>query len=140
LSESGSPWSSGLRPTGIRTLFVSAIGAAAGMAVLAVTAGFIFGYALMGLGVAIGLALGVTNAIGLRKRVAAIAIAGGAKRPAAMSSVRRLAVVTVVIFALVIANRNLGIGAVLGLGMFQFALLISSSRVMLQALRAEGRP
>jgi hypothetical protein len=28
---------------------------------------------------------------------------------------------------------------VLGLGMFQFALLISSSRVMLQALRNEGR-
>jgi hypothetical protein len=109
------------------------------MAVLAVAAGLIFGYALIGLGVAIGLGLGVVNAIGLRKRVAAIAIAGGAKRPAAMSSVRRLAFVTVVVFALVLANKQLGIGAVLGLGMFQFALLISSSRVMLQALRNEGR-
>jgi hypothetical protein len=110
------------------------------MAVLAVAAGLIFGYALIGLGVAIGLGLGALNAAGLRKRVAAIAIAGGAKRPAAMSSVRRLVVVTIVVFSLVLADRDMGIGAVVGLGMFQFALLVSSSRVMLQALRNEGRP
>lgn len=109
------------------------------MAVIAVITGLIFGYALIGLGVAIGLFLGVGNAMGMRHMASTIAAAGGAKRPAAMSSLRRLALVTFVVFALVLLKRDLGIGALVGLGLFQFALLISSSRVMLQALREEGR-
>jgi hypothetical protein len=139
LSQSGGAWSSGLRAGGIRTLFLSALGAGAGMAVLAVIAGFIFGYALIGLGVAIGLLLGAGNALGMRHMAATIAAAGGAKRPAALSSLRRLALITVVVFGLVFLKRDLGVGAIVGLGLFQFALLISSSRVMLQALREEGR-
>jgi hypothetical protein len=124
---------------GIRTLFLSAVGASVGMAIVAMIVGLVFGYPLIGFGVAIGLALGVANAMGMRSMAASIATSGGQKKPAVMSSVRRLAGVTLVVFALVVLERDLGIGALVGLGLFQFALLISSSRVMLQALRAEGQ-
>lgn len=138
LSESSGAWSSGLRANGIRTLLLSALGAAAGMAAVAVIVGFVFGYGLVGLGVAVGLLLGAANAVGMRRMANAIAAAGGAKRPAAMSSLRRLALITAVVFGLVAVNRDMGLGAIVGLGLFQFTLLISSSRVMLQALRDEG--
>jgi hypothetical protein len=108
------------------------------MAAVAIIVGFAFGYALTGLGVAVGLMLGAGNAVGMRRMANAIAAAGGAKRPAAMSSLRRLALITAVVFAMVAINRDLGIGAIVGLGLFQFTLLVSSSRVMLQALRDEG--
>ncbi|MCL2395702.1 MAG: hypothetical protein FWC87_13580 [Acidimicrobiaceae bacterium] len=120
-------------------MLLSALGAAAGMAVVAVIVGFVFGYALTGLGVAIGLLLGASNAVGMRRMANAIAAAGGAKRPAAMSSLRRLALITAVVFGLVAVKRDLGLGAIVGLGLFQFTLLVSSSRVMLQALRDEGQ-
>lgn len=139
LSETSGSWSSGLRASGIRTLLLSALGAAAGMAAVAIAAGFAFGYGLIGLGVAVGLLLGASNAIGMRRMASAIAAAGGAKRPAAMSSLRRLAFITAVVFGLVALNRDLGMGAIVGLGLFQFTLLLSSSRVMLHALREEGR-
>lgn len=139
LSESSGAWSSGLRASGIRTLLLSALGAAAGMAVVAIVVGFVFGYGLVGLGLAVGLLLGAGNAVGMRRMANAIAAAGGAKRPAAMSSLRRLALITAVVFGLVALNRDMGLGAIVGLGLFQFTLLISSSRVMLQALRDEGR-
>lgn len=121
-------------------MLLSALGAAAGMAVVAIIAGFVFGYGLVGLGVAIGLLLGASNAVGMRRMASAIAAAGGAKRPAAMSSLRRLGLITAVVFGLIIFNRDLGMGAIVGVGLFQFTLLVSSSRVMLQALRDEGHP
>jgi hypothetical protein len=109
------------------------------MAVLAIVAGAIFGYFLLGLGVAVGLGLGAGNAIGMRQMAARIAAAGGAKRPAAMSSIRRLGLITAAVFAFILLDRQLGLGTMVGLGLFQFVLLVSSSRVMLQALREEGR-
>jgi hypothetical protein len=138
LSEPSGAWSSGLRASGIRTLLLSALGAAAGLAVVAIIVGFIFGYALIGVGVAVGLLLGASNAVGMRRMANAIAAAGGARRPAAMSSLRRLALITAVVFGMVALDRDLGLGAIVGLGLFQFTLLITSSRVMLQALRDEG--
>jgi hypothetical protein len=137
LSQSSSPWSAGLRAASIRSLFLSAMGAAAGMAIVAVVAGLIFGYPLIGVGVAVGLALGSGNAVGMRRMANAVAIAGGQRRPAAMSSLRRLFLVTAVVFGLVYLNRGLGVGALVGLGLFQFTLVLSSSRVMLQAMRQE---
>jgi hypothetical protein len=110
------------------------------MAVVAVIVGFVFGYALIGLGVALGLLLGAANAIGMRTMAANIAIAGGQKRPAVVSSLRRLGGITLIVFALILAKRDLGVGSLVGLGLFQFSLLISSSRVMLQALRNEVQP
>lgn len=139
LSETNGAWSSGLRANGIRTLLLSALGAAAGLAAVAIIVGFAFGYGLIGLGVAAGLLLGASNAVGMRRMANAIAAAGGAKRPAAMSSLRRLALITAAVFGLVVLKRDLGLGAIVGLGLFQFTLLVSSSRVMLQALREEGR-
>lgn len=139
MSESGGLWSAGLRTGAVRTIFISALGAAAGLAVVAVVVGFVFGYALVGLGVAAGLILGAVNAIGMRHMAFAVANAGGAKRPAAMSSMRRLAFITLVVVALLLLKRDLGLGAIVGVGVFQFALIVSSSRVMLQALRDGGR-
>lgn len=139
LSQTGSAWSSGLRAASIRALFLSALGAAAGMAVVAVVVGAVFGYFLIGAGVALGLLLGSANAVGMRRMAAAIAASGGRKRPAAMSSLRRLALITAVVFGLVFVERSLGVGVLVGLGLFQLVLLLSSSRVMLQALREEQR-
>lgn len=130
----------GLTGAGIRSIFRTALGAAAGIAVVALVAGFLAGYPVIGAGVVVGLAMGVANSLGVRAMAARVAQAGGRKRPLVASSLRRLAAVTAVVFALVILDRRLGIGALLGLGSFQFAMLVSSSRVMLRAMRQQAQP
>lgn len=128
---------SGLDGDGIRSIFRAALGAAAGIAVVALVVGFLAGYPLIGAGVVVGLGLGVANSLGVRAMAARVARAGGKKRPAVASSLRRLAAVTAVVFALMVLDRRLGVGALVGLGFFQFAMLLSSSRVMLRAMRQE---
>jgi hypothetical protein len=68
-----------------------------------------------------------------------IADAGGGKRPAVVSSLRRLGLITVAVFGLVLLDRDTGFAAVGGLAAFQLLLLVCCSRVLLRILSAEGQ-
>jgi hypothetical protein len=136
---SGGLLEAGLADTDIRRIFRSALGGAIGLAVVGLGVCTALGHPLIGVGVAAGLALGALNAWGIRGMASRIADAGGGKRPAVVSSLRRLGLITVAVFGLVLLDRDTGFAAVGGLAAFQLLLLVCCSRVLLRILSAEGQ-
>lgn len=129
----------GLGPSQVRRLTRSLLVTVAVLAAVAVAGAGAFGYLVLGLGVAVGLLLGAANSLALQ--LAAAKAAGAeqtSKKPLVASSVRRLGAVTVAVIALWLADRQLGIGALIGLGACQFVMVAISSRMMLSALKQEG--
>lgn len=116
----------------------AALGGAAGVALVAVVVSVVLGYPLVGLGVALGLAVGVVNLIGMRHMAARVSAIGGPKGPAVSGTLRRLGLVTAVIFGLFLLDRQLGLGALVGMGAFQMVVVGCSSRMLIRALRGQA--
>lgn len=113
---------------------------AAAVAVVAIAVAAIVGYILVGLGVAVGLSLGVVNALGMRRMVNRMAAIGSAnKRAVAGASLSRLGVITAVVFLLLLINHDVAFGALGGLVVFQGAILANSSRILMSQIRREAR-
>lgn len=122
----------------IAKIFRVAVVGAAGVAVVALVAAALLGQPLLGVGLAIGLVLGAANSLGMRGMASRVASIGGGKRPAVTSSLRRLGLVTAVVLGILLLSKPTGLATVVGLGLFQFVMLVGSSRVLLRALRDGG--
>jgi len=113
------------RRTALAALVVGA-GALLGLSLL--------GYAVVGLGVCIGLAL----ALGNFRLIAASTVKASAseradkRRPLVMNTLGRLGVISVVALGLVLLQRQLGFGTLIGLAIFQFTLLANVVVAMLR--------
>lgn len=119
----------------IAKIFRVAVMGAAGVAVVALVVAALLGQPLLGVGLAVGLVLGAANSLGMRGMASKVASIGGGKRPAVTSSLRRLGLVTVAVVGILLLSKPTGLATVVGLGLFQFVMLVGSSRVLLRALR-----
>lgn len=119
----------------IARIFRMAVVGAAGVAVAALVVGGLLGHLLLGVGLCAGLVLGAANSLGMRGMAGRVAALGGGKRPAVTSSLRRLGLVTLVVVGILLLSKQAGLATVVGLGLFQFVMLVGSSRVLLRALR-----
>ena len=99
------------------------LGCAVGAASLLV--GVVAGYPLVGLGVCLGLAMALVNfRLISRATVKAAASAREDKRrPLAVNTLGRLAVISVVALGITFFVQQLGFGTLVGLAVFQFSLL-----------------
>jgi hypothetical protein len=108
--------------------------AAVVVGVLALAGLVLLGYALVGLGVCIGLAL----ALGNFRLIAASTVKASAseradkRRPLVMNTLGRLGVISVIALGLVLIQRQIGFGALVGLATFQFMLLANVVVAMLR--------
>jgi len=113
------------RRTALVALVVGA-GALVGLSLL--------GYAMVGLGVCVGLAL----ALGNFRLIAASTVKASSseradkRRPLVMNTLGRLGVISVVALGLVLLQRQLGFGTLIGLAVFQFALVANVVVAMLR--------
>ncbi len=107
------------------------------IAIVAITAGSLLGYWLVGLGVLVGEALSLASNRAFQARSLALLKQAGRvrKMPVASSVLLRLALVSGVVFYLLYAVPQLGWGVLAGVCAFQFLLLGNS----LVALWAELR-
>lgn len=112
---------------------------AAALAGVALVVAASLGYVLVGVGIVAGLGLGVLNALGMRRMVnRAAAIGLATKRAMAGASLSRLGVITAAVFVLLLVNRDVAFGALGGIVLFQIAILVNSSRVLLSQMRREA--
>lgn len=129
----------GLGPLQVRRLTRTLLIVVAALALAAVIGAGALGYVVLGLGVAVGLLIGAANSLALQLAATKAAQAEQAgKKPLVASSARRLGAVTVAVIALWLADRQLGIGALIGLGACQFVMVAISGRMMLSALKQEN--
>jgi dipeptide/tripeptide permease len=95
------------------------------------------GYPLFGLFFAIGMALGLTNALLVRRAVESItADDHPLKKKMALNSASRLLAITVVGLTIAFVFRPMGLGVLFGLALFQVVLVLSTSLPVLKKLRA----
>jgi hypothetical protein len=84
-----------------------------------------------------GLLLGLLNAIGVQRSVAAItAEAHPLKKKMAMNSAGRLMIITVIGLAVAFVFRPEGLGVVFGLALFQILLVASTALPVWKKLRS----
>jgi hypothetical protein len=90
------------------------------------------GDALTGLGFCIGISLGIFNFRMVQRSVAKVSVREGAnhRRPLALNTLGRLAVVSVIALGLCFIRLDLGFGVLAGLAVFQLLLLVSVARSM----------
>jgi hypothetical protein len=103
--------------------------------VAALVAAVSFGYAFVGLGAAIGLALGVLNfrLVGNSVSRAAARGDGRTRGPLAVNTLGRMGIVTVITLGLLLVSAQLGFGVLGGLAIFQVLLLANVARSMIKA-------
>ena len=121
-----------------RPLWLFAICAAlTGLALLA--SGFI-GHIYFGLFFGVGLALGLVNALLVRRAVAAITAGDHPlKKKMAVNSATRLLVITAIALAIAFFfKKHDGIAVLFGLAVFQALLVMSTSLPVLRKIRANG--
>jgi hypothetical protein len=111
---------------------------ALGLAVVGVGIGLLVHEAVVGIGVAVGLSLAFGN---FQRVVAAVVKASKSdnpnkKRPLAMNTFARLGLVSVIALALVYFVRPLGFGALVGLALFELALLANVTVAVLRSMKA----
>ncbi len=93
--------------------------------------------ALVGLGLCVGIALGIANFRMVQGSVARAGRRSGPKRrPLALNTMGRLAVITAVALGLLFVSFDLGFGVMAGLAVFQFLLLFGVVRSMLKGAGA----
>jgi len=93
---------------------------------------------MVGVFFGVGLLLGLLNAIGVQRSVAAItADAHPLKKKMAMNSAGRLLVVTVIGLTVAFVFRPAGLGVVFGLALFQVLLVGSTALPVWKKLRTE---
>ncbi|MGH9045730.1 MAG: hypothetical protein ACRDVW_00270, partial [Acidimicrobiales bacterium] len=94
----------------------------------------LLGAALVGLGLCIGIALGVANFRMVQGSVVKAGRRPGPKRrPLALNTVSRLAIITAVALGLLFVSFNLGFGVMAGLAVFQFLLLFAVIRSIIKS-------
>jgi len=115
---------------------------AAVVGVVALVGLTVVGYGLIGLGLCVGLALALVNFRLISRST--IKQASSAKenkrRPLAMNTLGRLGVLTVVALGLVWLSHLVGLGAIVGLAIFQFMLLGNVMVLMVRAGRVATMP
>lgn len=95
---------------------------------VAVAAAGSLGHPMVGVFFGVGLLLGLLNAIGVQRSVAAItAEAHPLKKKMAMNSASRLMIITVVGLAVAFVFRPDGLGVLFGLALFQVLLVVSTA-------------
>lgn len=110
---------------------------AAGIVGLAVCVAL--GASLVGLGLCVGIALGIANFRMVQGSVAKAGTRPGRRRrPLALNTLSRLAVITAIALGLLFLSFDLGFGIMAGLALFQFLLLFSVIRSMLRSGVAAG--
>jgi hypothetical protein len=94
-------------------------------------------HVMVGVFFGVGLLLGLLNAIGVQRSVAAItAEAHPLKKKMAMNSASRLLIITVIGLAVAFVFRPAGLGVVFGLALFQVLLVLSTALPVLKKLRS----
>jgi ATP synthase I chain len=95
------------------------------------------GHLMVGVFFGIGLLMGLLNAIGVQRSVAAVtADAHPLKTKMALNSAGRLLIITVIGLAIAFAFRPAGLGVVFGLALFQVLLVGSTALPVWKKLRA----
>jgi hypothetical protein len=104
--------------------------------VVAVAAAGALGHPMVGAFFGVGLLLGLLNALGVQRSVAAItADAHPLKKKMAMNSASRLLIITVIGLAAAYVFRPAGLGVVFGLALFQVLLVVSTALPVWKKLR-----
>jgi hypothetical protein len=104
--------------------------------VVAVAAAGALGHPMVGAFFGVGLLLGLLNALGVQRSVAAItADAHPLKKKMAMNSASRLLIITVIGLAVAYVFRPAGLGVVFGLALFQVLLVVSTVLPVWKKLR-----
>ena len=90
---------------------------------------------LLGLGACIGLGLGTLNFRMIGQSVARVSASGveNKRRPLAINTLGRLAIVTVITLGLMMVSHQLGFGILAGLAVFQVLLIANVARSMAKA-------
>jgi len=115
----------------IRLLVISLVFTAA-----AVAAGGAIGHPMVGVFFGVGLLLGLLNALGVQRSVAAItAEEHPLKKKMAMNSASRLLIITVIGLVVAYMFRPDGLGVVFGLALFQVVLVVSTALPVWKKLR-----
>ena len=101
----------------------------------ALVASVSFGYPLLGLGACIGLGLGTLNFRMIGSSVARVSESDveNKRRPLALNTMGRLAIITVVTLGLMTVSHQLGFGILGGLAVFQMIMLANVARSMAKA-------
>lgn len=129
--------SEALTPRSIHRIYYASARGGAVAGVVGLAAGAFLGHPVWGAAFVLGLAMGLVNALGVRAMAARAAARGGGKAPAITSSVRRLGLVTLVVFAVFMLDRYAGLATLGGLAVFQILVMVASSLVLLRQLREE---
>jgi ATP synthase I subunit len=91
---------------------------------------------MLGVFFGVGLLLGLLNAVGVQRSVAAItAEAHPLKKKMAMNSASRLMIITVIGLTVAFIFRPAGLGVVFGLALFQVLLVVSTALPVWKKLR-----
>jgi ATP synthase I subunit len=91
---------------------------------------------MVGVFLGVGLLLGLLNAVGVQRSVAAItAEAHPLKKKMAMNSASRLMIITVIGLTVAFIFRPAGLGVVFGLALFQVLLVVSTALPVWKKLR-----
>jgi len=115
----------------IRLLAISLL-----LTVVAVAAAGALHHPMVGVFFGVGLLLGLLNALGVQRSVAAItAEAHPLKKKMAMNSASRLMVITVIGLVIAYVFRRDGLGVLFGLALFQVLLVISTALPVWKKLR-----
>ena len=105
------------------------------LGVAALVACVSFDKPLLGLGACIGLGLGTLNFRMIGRSVDKVTMSGveNKRRPLAINTLGRLAIITVVTLGLMTVTHQLGFGILAGLSVFQITLLANVARSMAKA-------
>jgi hypothetical protein len=89
---------------------------------------------LVGLGLCVGLALGILNFRMVQRSVAKVGARAddNHRRPLALNTLGRLALVSVIALGLLFVSFDLGLGVMAGLAAFEFLLLLNVARSMMR--------
>jgi hypothetical protein len=111
-----------------------------GLAAIALIASIVASHPLIGVGVALGLAMALGNfRLITRATMKATASASEDKRrPLVFNTLFRLGVISVIALGLVFLNAQLGFGTLIGLALFQMALLLNVTVAMLRDPEMQG--
>jgi len=107
-----------------------------GLTVVAIVAAGSLHHPMVGVFFGVGLLLGLLNAIGVQRSVAAItAEAHPLKKKMAVNSASRLMIITVIGLSVAFVFRPEGLGVVFGLALFQVLLVASTALPVWKKLR-----
>jgi hypothetical protein len=106
------------------------------LTVVAIAAAGLLRHPMVGVFFGVGLLLGLLNAVGVQRSVAAItAEAHPLKKKMAMNSASRLLIITVIGLTVAFVFRPAGLGVVFGLALFQVLLVLSTALPVWKKLR-----